>query len=137
MEQNSFGRRGPKPAFSGAIKTPVSRSGIFAERAGAPEPARIAFDSAEDRSVDEDLREWKKARRENIRLPWRQISFMASICFGVASFVLPASVNDILEWPLLALGAFSLVGGFSLGKTAGSNQRARAAASREPGQGQR
>ena len=32
---------------------------------------------------------------------------MASLCFGLASFVLPASINDIVQWPLYGLAAVS------------------------------
>ena len=133
MEQKAFGRRAPQPAFSGIIKTPAGSGGLFSERAEPPEQARIAFESAEDRAVDDELREWKKARRKNIRLPWRQISFVASICFGVGSLVLPASVNALVEWPLMGLAAASLIAGFSMrGKPRGQNMPARAAKGQEP-----
>ena len=33
---------------------------------------------------------------------------MAGLCFGIASFVLPATVNDAVQWPLYALTAISL-----------------------------
>jgi hypothetical protein len=32
---------------------------------------------------------------------------MASLCFGIASFVLPASVNENVDWLLWALAAAS------------------------------
>ncbi|HEU5019428.1 MAG TPA: hypothetical protein VFT69_15815, partial [Pseudolabrys sp.] len=40
-------------------------------------------------SEDLEFAAWKKQRARGPRLPWRQLSFMASLCFGVASFVLP------------------------------------------------
>jgi hypothetical protein len=37
---------------------------------------------------------------------------MATLCFGIASFALPDSVNDNVQWLLYALGAASLYAGF-------------------------
>jgi hypothetical protein len=36
---------------------------------------------------------------------------VASLCFGIASFVLPDTVNDGVQWLLYALAAASLYGG--------------------------
>ena len=36
-------------------------------------------------------------------MPWPQLSLMASLCFGIASFVLPDSVNDNVDWLLWGL----------------------------------
>jgi hypothetical protein len=64
-------------------------------------------------SLDEELREWKQSRKHGFRIPWRQVSLMASLCFGIASFVLPDSVNENVQWPLYALTAASFIAGFS------------------------
>jgi hypothetical protein len=72
-----------------------------------------AATKAESPSLDQELREWKQARRSNFKVPWRQVSLMASLCFGIASFVLPDSVNDNVQWLLYALTAASLCAGFS------------------------
>lgn len=37
---------------------------------------------------------------------------MATLCFGIASLVLPDSVNDNVQWLLYALMAASLYAGF-------------------------
>ncbi|MDE2472499.1 MAG: hypothetical protein KGL35_28175 [Bradyrhizobium sp.] len=63
-------------------------------------------------SVDEELRQWKLARRRNFEIPWRPLSLMATLCFGIASFALPDSVNDNVQWLLYALTAASLYAGF-------------------------
>ena len=42
---------------------------------------------------------------------------MAGLCFGIASFVLPATVNETLQWPLYALTAISLYAGLHKRKT--------------------
>jgi hypothetical protein len=38
---------------------------------------------------------------------------MASLCFGIASFVLPDSVSDELDWLLYGLMAMSMYVGLS------------------------
>jgi hypothetical protein len=65
------------------------------------------------RSPDEELLAWTKARKQSFRIPWRQVSLMASLCFGIASFVLPDTLNDNIQWLLYALAAASLYGGFA------------------------
>jgi hypothetical protein len=62
-------------------------------------------------SVDDEIEAWKAARGPVIPFPWRQLSLMAGLCFGIASFVLPDTVNDVVQWPLYALTAISLYGG--------------------------
>jgi hypothetical protein len=62
-------------------------------------------------SHDHELEEWKRNRRYQI--PWRQISLMASLCFGIASLVLPDSVNGPVEVLLWGLTAISFVAGIS------------------------
>jgi hypothetical protein len=59
-------------------------------------------------SVDDEIEAWKAARGSVGPFPWRQLSLMAGLCFGIASFVLPDTVNDALQWPLYALTAISL-----------------------------
>jgi hypothetical protein len=59
-------------------------------------------------SVDDEIEAWKAARGSVIPFPWRQLSLMAGLCFGIASFVLPSTVNDAVQWPLYALTAISL-----------------------------
>jgi hypothetical protein len=61
---------------------------------------------------DQELHEWKKARRQSYKIPWRQLSWMASLCFGIASLVLPDTVNDNVQWLLYALMAASFYAGF-------------------------
>jgi hypothetical protein len=62
-------------------------------------------------SVDDEIAAWKAARGPVIPFPWRQLSLMAGLCFGIASFVLPDTVNDAVQWPLYALTAISLYAG--------------------------
>jgi hypothetical protein len=60
-------------------------------------------------SVDEELRQWKAAR--GIRIPWRPMLLIASLSFGMAAFVLPASTSDPVQWTLGVLSAASFLGG--------------------------
>ena len=63
---------------------------------------------------DEELADWKKARKKNYRIPWRQLSLMATLCFGIASLALPEWVNDEVQWVLYALMAASLYTSFAM-----------------------
>ena len=57
--------------------------------------------------------EWERPETSRYKLPWRQLSLMASLCFGIASFVLPDSINDELDWLLYGLMAMSMYVGLS------------------------
>ena len=115
MNQRSFGRRGNPPPPSGrsmrttetvAQATRVQSAGPSIER-----PVRLSGKS-EFPSLDDELQQWKLARRRNFEIPWRPLSLMATLCFGIASFVLPDSVNDNVQWLLYALAAASLYASF-------------------------
>jgi hypothetical protein len=86
----------------------------------APEDHPSAFAGATKPllSVEDEIRAWKSQRRAAARFPWRTFSLMAGLCFGIASFVLPASVNDAMQWPLYALTAISLYAGLHKKKSA-------------------
>lgn len=55
-------------------------------------------------------------------MPWRQLSLMAGLCFGIASFVLPDSINDAVQWPLYALTAASFYTGLRKRKSPDINR---------------
>ena len=97
QDQCGFGRR--KPGAPLPVMKKISRP-------AAPAAALPAASL----SVDDEIRRWKKARRYS--LPWKPLALMGSLCFGVASFVLPNSINDQLQYPLYALSAASLYAGF-------------------------
>lgn len=63
--------------------------------------------------VDPELHAWKRARRSKFQMPWPQLSLMASLCFGIASFVLPDSVNENVDWLLWGLTVMCAVGWFT------------------------
>lgn len=66
-------------------------------------------------SPEEELQAWKRERRRErlSRFPWRQLSIMAGLCFGIAGFVLPDTVNDAVSWLLYGMMAASLAFGFA------------------------
>jgi hypothetical protein len=115
VNSRSFGRRGTPPPSSGhsmgktetvAQATRVQSTGPSIER-----PVRLS-EKSEFPSLDDELRQWKLARKRNFEIPWRPLSLMATLCFGIASFALPDSVNDNLQWLLYALAAAGLYAGF-------------------------
>jgi hypothetical protein len=107
VNQRSFGRRVEQQPRFRQTKTEI-------ETAAKPAISKFTSSSTEttEPPPDEELLEWTRARKRHYRIPWRQVSLMASLCFGIASFVLPDSLNDNVQWLLYALAAASLFAGF-------------------------
>ena len=102
--QKSFGRRGNpqcQPSRSMRAIEPVAQTAIT-----EPAGRLVAHPVLED-----DLRDWQMARKQNFEIPWRPLSLMATLSFGIASFVLPDSVNDNVQWLLYVLAGASLYAG--------------------------
>jgi hypothetical protein len=115
VNQRSFGRRGnlpPSPGRSmGTTETVAQATGV--QSTGPSIERRVLLsEKSEFPSIHDELREWKLARKRNFEIPWRPLSVMATLCFGIASFALPDSVNDNVQWLLYALTAASLYVGF-------------------------
>jgi len=115
-KRQAFGRR-INPQAQTAPAT-VRSEPVAANDAGPPdspaaEPALPPAPQEQQPSIEEELRAWKLSRRRKFQVPWRQVSLFASLCFGIASFVLPDSVNDNVQWLLLALMAASAWAGLS------------------------
>lgn len=112
-------QRAPTPARSAAAVRPASSpqpDSIFARaQAEAAAAARLALlpPLTGDKAVDDELAQWKATRKSAFKLPWRQLSLMASLCFGIASFVLPDGVNDAVNWLLYGLMAMSFIVGMT------------------------
>ena len=110
----SFGRRLDSKSAPMSARSAVEV--IIPKKTTAISDLQLAQKSApsdvpEELSVDEELRQWKQARKHGFKIPWRQLSLMASLCFGIASFVLPDSVNSNVQWLLFALMGASLYAG--------------------------
>ena len=114
--QKSFGRRTifQPPPMRARPKldspTPAAKSVIADVSSGQAALLRkeILFPQ-----VDGEWREREQPIKPKFKVPWRQVALMASLCFGVASFVLPDSINDNLDWLLYGLMAISAYVGFS------------------------
>lgn len=114
--QRPFGRRSnpqPQPIRAGLRldgRVPCATS-IIADV--APGPASLLHQEITVPYVDDELHGREQAVERPFKMPWRQLSLMASLCFGIASFVLPDSVNDQLDWSLYGLMALSAYAGLS------------------------
>lgn len=110
--RQSFGRRqtpGQPQVMPRALTRGSSLSTASREHTPTPGPANGWS------TIDPELEEWKQARKSPwARLPWRQLSWVASLCFGIASLVLPADVNSAINWILYALMAASFIAGFRM-----------------------
>ena len=104
-DRPAFGRRVsiPPPARR-ATPAEISQSRPM-PAATAPAFAPSPASRCEPDPVDRDIAEWKAQRGSRFRMPWSQLSLMASLCFGLASFVLPDSVNGEVDWLLWGLSA--------------------------------
>ncbi len=111
VNQRSFGRRREAPRTSGRSMG-ANEAVPQATRIEPTGPPVFLLEKTEFPSLDDDLRQWKLTRKQNFGFPWRSLSLMATLCFGIASFVLPDSVNDNVQWLLYALAAASLYVGF-------------------------
>ena len=101
----SFGRKGQP---RGQPQRPASLAPAVVSRAELPpqiEPMS-ATEPLVAAAINEELQAWKQARKRPI--PWGPLSLMASLCFGIASFELPDSVNGMANLLLYALSAMSL-----------------------------
>lgn len=117
--QRTFGHRtGPHPqAPQVKLRPPANlANGKIADI--KPVTAALTPLPSEGPSIDDELREWKQARKKKFQIPWRQLFVMAGLCFGIASFVLPDSVSDDLQWLLYALAAASFYAGLRKRKDA-------------------
>jgi len=99
--RQAFGRRVNPQAFPAPPRRAV-------QAVSAPKPVAVEFVvptvAPDDQpSLDSELSAWKKERGSQFKMPWSQLSLMASLCFGIASFVLPDSVNQNVDWLLWGL----------------------------------
>jgi len=110
MTQRPFGQRrdpcDPKDPVTGAIKVARESTAAHAREYSVAQP-KLRAEMPKFSSVDDDLREWKRARKPNFHALWRPLLLMATLSFGIASIVLPDSVNDAVDWLLYALTAAS------------------------------
>lgn len=111
VRQGSFGRKATRqPRRAREVAQTDSQSARTELTEISVEQLSPLLEEPASPSLDQELREWKKSR--SFEIPWRQLSIMASLCFGIGSFVLPDSVNDTVHYVLYALAGLSLYAGF-------------------------
>lgn len=92
---------------------PPANDAAPADWRNTPLPQIPSEPEADSRFVDEiDFETWKSRRKIQRRMPWRQISLMAALSFGIGSFVLPGDINAIVRPVLWALSGLALASGF-------------------------
>jgi hypothetical protein len=98
----------PSPSFGRARRQPAAPA---PPRRHVPLPADAPaqFYAADD-PVAAELAAWKRGRSAR-PFPWRQVSLMAGLCFGIASLVLPSQVNDAAAYGLYGLSALGFISG--------------------------
>lgn len=115
MVERTFGKRVGSGLPDARTKSPAPSRAARVSESEPPRADASALPSPPKTNrrpspEDDELKQWKDARKRErpFKLPWRQLSLMASLSFGIASFVLPASVNDTVGWllDLLAVAAF-------------------------------
>jgi hypothetical protein len=123
VREATFGRRGigriPRRLQIVASEgRPRPEWSPLAEPALAPD--ELSEPAGPELSPEEELLAWKAERRRErfARFPWRQLSLMAGLCFGIAGFALPDSMNDTLSWLFYALAAAGVAAGILKGKAA-------------------
>lgn len=127
MNRQTFGRRNSPHSEARTTAIDARAEDRAFESSFEERPAPVS--NAAFPSGDEELRAWKEARRS--KFPLQQVALMASLSFGIASFVLPDAVNDRIEWPLYALCGASLYVGLSK-RFRKADAKPRAVASSDP-----
>lgn len=115
VQTQPFGRR-VNPQHRASRPMEPGEAGRPKEKAGLADVAvrRLSPSLAETKPLTQES--WQ-TRKLGSNFPWRQLSLMASLCFGIAYFALPDSVNDAVQWLLFALMAVSLYAGFRRRRT--------------------
>jgi hypothetical protein len=101
--RQAFGRRASPQAF----QAPPRRAPVAAPQPLAAEAVASTVAPDDQPSLDAELNAWKQERGSKFKMPWSQLSLMASLCFGIASFVLPDSVNENVDWLLWGLSGMA------------------------------
>ena len=111
MSQPAFGRRVSPPADEPTVRQVFGRAqplDVCKAAGGAVLPAEVpeTAPAEPELTVEEELEAWKRARR--FPIPWRPLTLMATLCFGAATLVLPADVNEPVQLLLYFLTAASM-----------------------------
>jgi hypothetical protein len=111
--KKAFGRR-PQPEQPRPKPVPAEVS-LAQTSEAAPIPVPLSPQSEDDiADVDRELEEWKAARKRykrSFREPWRTLSIVAAVGFGLSSWLLPDSVADVAQLVTGGMAAASLFAG--------------------------
>ncbi len=110
-----FGRRN-SPQHQAARPMEAVQAPVRAQKAGLSDVVVAAASPnlpETSLTLDDGFENSWETRKHGFTIPWRPLSLMASLCFGIASFALPDTVNDAVQWLLYALMAAALFAGFS------------------------
>ena len=83
----SFGRRLDSQPAPASVRSSVEVPKKMPELSGL-QPVQHSTPPTvpEEMSIDDELQEWKRSRKGGFKIPWRQLSLMASLCFGLAFY---------------------------------------------------
>jgi hypothetical protein len=96
-----------------ARKAPPANLNKLFPSSATPEAGPTIRSLGQAETGSSELDAWKSDRKRAFRLPWRQLSLIAGLSFGIGSFVLPESVTGVTDWVLYALMAASFAAGLS------------------------
>jgi hypothetical protein len=122
--QKTFGRKTRLQSPPTTLRAPTPRP---APEPSAPIPPPLV-EHHDD--VDAEVEQWnalRKARKRSFREPWRTLSIVAAIGFGLSSWLLPDSVANITDLITGGLGVASLVAGLRAPPTTASPSASTAA----------
>jgi hypothetical protein len=113
--QKVFGRRNaPPPRGVSTRRQETSQENPPASQTAVEQTIESRFPPPDNMAVaqlDEELRQWRRTRRQAYKIPWRQLTLMASLCFGIAAFVLPETISSGLDWLLYGMMAAGFYAG--------------------------
>jgi len=121
VKPQPFGRRvtsqyrAPRPMESAEVPGRSKEKAALTDFAVGPVSPVLA--ESKPVTLDDNFDEWSQTRKHGFKIPWRPLSLMASLCFGIASLVLPDTVNDAVQYLLYALMVAGIYAGFSRRRT--------------------
>jgi hypothetical protein len=114
----AFGRRAQTSQATRSVARVVRAEPVVEPLIAPPDPAKEVVPSPPPptidilaptpKTVEQELEDWKEARRikkRSFREPWRTVSIVAGIAFAPSSFLLPPEVATVAD---LALGVLTI-----------------------------
>lgn len=105
QKSRTFGRRTSQATPMPRPKPPAPLPRL---EPAAPQHAALFPPEPDGTFEVEEPQDVAEKSRRRFPFPWRPLSLIAGLSFGIGSFALPDSINDIAQWPLgvLALVSF-------------------------------